>query len=478
EDNTFRNEARNYVGRFNYQIPLKVGESTGYFKTGAKYRNIRNTRTRDSQVFTYDRTRQRDFPTPQEQIYATLVDDFEDNRFMVGEARFGRGLNENKVRDFTAESLALGVWNPEGDQTSISELSHFYIADEQVYAGYGMGKLNIGKLMILAGARYERTTIDYDAWQLEINGEDLDDSTRVSVDRAFDFLLPNVHFKLSPDRSTNFRAAATFSYGRPNFIDLSPVVTIRETDGEIRKGNIDLVPSRAFNLDLMYERFLPDVGIISVGLFSKHIQNFVATRTVRIDSSNYQNFIDFNPFANRPQYTLIQKENGDQGVVFGVELNLQTQLTFLSPFLRNFGIYANYTFADSEAFVNEFDPSSGTETTRRVDLPDQARHFGNFALTFDKGGFSGRVSVNYIGKVIIGYNGENSEFHDNSDQFRAGRYQLDISANYKLNKRFSVFTEFLNVTNQPIIEYQETRDYPIRVEYFGWWNRFGLSYRI
>ena len=64
------------------------------------------------------------------------------------------------------------------------------------------------------------------------------------------------------------------------------------------------------------------------------------------------------------------------------------------------------------------------------------------------------------------------------DRYREGRYQLDISASQQITSRISAFVEFLNVTNTPQIEYFGERNRVAEIEYIGWWNRFGVSYKL
>ena len=250
-----------------------------------------------------------------------------------------------------------------------------------------------------------------------------------------------------------------------------PFENIRLAAEQIERGNPDLIPSKTLNLDLMYERYLANVGIISGGVFYKRINDFLFDRNINIDSSNFQSFYDEYPQAfvdndgNAINFQLQQTENGEVAELYGAEVNIQTPLDFLPGILGGLGLYLNYTYTYSKALLKD--------DRGEVAFPLQADHSGNLALSYDRGGFTGRVSLNYLGAATSSFGGNALE-----DKFREERYQIDISLNQRITKKFSAFAEMLNVTNQPIIIYEGIRSRPTLIEYFGWWNRFGISYRL
>ena len=473
ENNTSTNEGQNFVAKANLEIPVKFGDHSGSVKAGGKFRTIANSKNRDANIFSYRADPMGLYRYSEPEIYANLLTDFEDSRFLNDNMRFGRGLDEDKVNEFIDETFALGLWRPEAGQTAISELGFFYDADETVYSGYVMSKIQLKKLMILGGLRYEATTVDYASFQVTVDEQSVeeDETFLITGDTSFDFLLPNLHFKYALNDMSNARAAITYSYTRPNFEEVVPFENINIESERIDRGNPDLLPSNTLNLDLMYERYLENVGIISGGIFYKRINDFLFDRTINIDSSNFRPFFDEYPETfvdeegNAVNFQLDQTENGEVAELYGAEINIQTPLDFLPGFLSGLGLYMNYTYTYSKALLQD--------DRGEVSFPLQADHSGNLALSYDRGGFTGRVSLNYLGEATTSFGGEPIE-----DRFREERYQIDISLNQRISKKFSAFAEMLNVTNQPIIIYQGIRSRPTEIEYFGWWNRFGISYRL
>jgi TonB-dependent receptor len=207
-------------------------------------------------------------------------------------------------------------------------------------------------------------------------------------------------------------------------------------------------PARAMSLDLMGEYYLGTTGILSAGLFYKRIRDFIYT-------ANYE--FDIAPYAG---YEATQPINGDDADLFGVEIALQHNLTFLPGFANGFGIFANYTYTQSEARL-----TTEGGTLRTVSLPGQAADVANFAISYDKYGFSGRVALNYSGSFVA----EIRESAD-TDRYYDDHFQLDISASQLITQRIRIFAEMVNLTNEPLRYYNGVKTRPEQQEYYSWWE--------
>ena len=95
---------------------------------------------------------------------------------------------------------------------------------------------------------------------------------------------------------------------------------------------------------------------------------------------------------------------------------------------------------------------------------------GNASLSYEKYGFSGRISLNFYDTFI-------SELADveANDLMEKGRTQLDFSASQKITKGFSVFMGINNITNaQIILDYGDGR--PNDHKYYSTWANIGFKY--
>ena len=137
----------------------------------------------------------------------------------------------------------------------------------------------------------------------------------------------------------------------------------------------------------------------------------------------------------------------------------------MQPPLDGIGIYANYTFSDSDA---QFPNHSGEST-----LPGQSRHVGNLAASYEKGGFSGRVSVNFHGSYldVVGANDLQDRFYDTNSQ-------VDISVNQKVMKHLRFSVDAINLNDAPLRYFQGVPARVLQEEHYRWTLNFGLKFEF
>ena len=329
-----------------------------------------------------------------------------------------------------------------------------YTAEENIFAYYAMNTLNSNKWMALIGFRHEFTNLDNKSNDVQLDAEgEYVSTTPVKAKHNYNNFLPMAHLRYRLTPLTNIRAAFTMGVARPNFYDLVPYRIIFPEDEEILLGNSELEPTTATNLDLMAEHYFQGIGIVSGGVFYKMLDNIIYPWTTNLEGGNYDG------------YKQTQATNGGSSTLWGIELNWQQQLTFLPGALNGLGVYANYTHTKSEADV-------GGRLERSV-LPGQAGDVANFAISYEKYGFMGRLSLNYHGKFL-------SEVGDDKDYdiYYRKHTQLDFSASQQLYKGVHVYLEVLNLTNEPLIYYMGKESRPIQREFYSWWMHGGLKYQF
>ena len=150
----------------------------------------------------------------------------------------------------------------------------------------------------------------------------------------------------------------------------------------------------------------------------------------------------------------------------GLEVAFQNQLRALPAPFDGIGLYANYTFTDSEAAV------PGRESEALI-LPGQTRHVGNVAMWYEKSGFSARMSLNFRGSALFEVGDDPAE-----DVFLDSKHQLDLSISQALTENIRAFFDVLNLTDQPLRFYEGTEDRPIQEEFYSWWASFGLRFNF
>ena len=448
------NRTENLVARLNLTHPYKLFSYNGRIKGGYKYRLTNSERNRNSQVYEYQENSEGLFP--QFADYDVVSTDF-----LLGNVDFGPGTDPDAVRAFFNANRDDFERNTGEEEEQDAEV--FYDASETTNAAYLMTKLQVReKWMILAGLRYENISVEYEAVETVEEGDTLIRRPALG-DRNYDFWLPNLQVKYSLNPLNNIRAAITRSFARPDFGDLVPTSAVNIEGENVNRGNPNLLPPVAWNFDLMFERYLGNVGILSLSGFYKIIDNFQFDNVVQVDGiALFPELVA----DSTSIFTLQEPDNGEQADVWGVEVNIQTNLDFLPGILGGLGLYLNYTYTGSDAFTSD---------RTGIRLPGQADHTGNAALTFDYKGFSARASLNYQDDLVDALG---SEQDGSTDIIRDSRYQLDLNASQQINDRFRIYTEFINVTNRPQLEYFGSFDRIRDVGYFSWWCRFGLSYTL
>ncbi|SFC68263.1 TonB-dependent receptor [Parapedobacter composti] len=328
-----------------------------------------------------------------------------------------------------------------------------YTGTEYLAAAYAMTRFNVDKLEVTAGVRYEQTGFDYKGNEVVLDEDGVYVRTNpVNTSKMFDGFFPSINLKYALTPQTNLRAAATRSLSRPSYYDLVPWEEVLNRNQRVNKGNPDLQQATATNLDVLFEHYLSKIGLLSGGVFYKRINDYIYSRSFQQVGGEYDG------------WRIDQATNGAAADVYGFELAWQQQFTFLPGFLNGFGIYANYTQIQSSFDV------PGIEMDRTVRLPDMRPKVGNLALSYEKYGFSGRISAYFYETFTM----ELADTPDN-DLIEAGRMQLDFSASQRINPKTRIFIGVSNLTNAPVRNYYGDGR-PDNDRIYSVWGNVGIRY--
>jgi TonB-dependent receptor len=365
-----------------------------------------------------------------------------------------------------------------------------YTADEDVAAGYVMAELNFGpRIMLLPGVRYERTDTYYNAFfgrvpNVNVDAEDeqvvLRDTTS---EQSYDDWFPMVQLRVRPTDWFDVRLAYTRTQSRPDFQDTSPQVRISDSGQLITKGSPDLRPAQATNLDAYLSFYSNRIGLFSVGAFYKRIEGVIYDADVRLQD---QATADANGFSDRVGYRLLEPRNLDTPTtVRGVEVDWQANFLWLPGPLSGVVFNANVSriFSDTEIervrATTEIGPPpfylpTVTYSTVRqeVQLLDQPDWVANVSLGYDRGPFSGRVSVLYQEGNLTGY-GSNDRTLSYFDTY----VRWDAQASYRVVPAVSLFAQLNNLTDRPDIALQSTGRFLSQQESYGRSVNVGLRFR-
>lgn len=331
----------------------------------------------------------------------------------------------------------------------------FYDAHEHTYASYGMGRYRFGPVTLLGGLRVEHTDVKYKGREGTISHEGwFLGAVDATANNSYTNLFPNLQMVYHLGRLTNVRLAYSRSIGRPTLNQLSAYMLRDYFNERLSHGNPELEPMLSNNLDLLFEHYFMNVGQFTVGLYYKQMRDFVYSFSERIHSIDG---IDGSGlYAGWRRSTFL---NGEEAKVYGMEVSWQQNLDFLPGILGNFGTYANYSYAYSEADL---------QRAKKARLQDQRPHVLNAGLDFTKGNFSSQVSYRWGAPSISSYGSfrqvpaiphvpENYLVY--FDQYRDAANDLSLTLRYRLTQNFRLWMDANNILNYRSISYYYDRTY-------------------
>ncbi|WP_217705142.1 TonB-dependent receptor [Peristeroidobacter soli] len=381
-----------------------------------------------------------------------------------GLAGIGPVPNGPAVRDFISRNIADFELN-DLDTRFESNIAD-YSVDEDIYAGYILGRLDQGPLRLVGGVRVEQTRNDIRANRVEfVDEEEEVNVTPTSFDREYTDVLPSLNVRYQAAEDVLLRLGIYRSLVRPRIGQLAPRFVVEETVDEddngdevvLREGefgNPELKPYDAWNLDLSAEWYLGSNGVLQAGVFYKRIEDFIVD-VVYQDSE----------FLGVAFTEALIPQNGDEAKVKGFELSYQQSLNFLPAPLDGVIVGFNYTYTDAEGDFNG----------RTISLPASAENTFNASLGYEKGALSFRLTAAYRDKYLdeLGDDPENDRYVENHIQF-------DLSAKYRVTPQFQVFAEFVNLGDEPYVAYQNLggRKRLLQYEEYSWTGKTGFRYRF
>ena len=302
-----------------------------------------------------------------------------------------------------------------------------YTASDRLSAGFAMVDIPIrGSIHVIGGARYESDNLTVNATSTLGNP--------VISKKQWNDVLPSlaVNWKLNEQHQIRFSGSQTLA--RPEYRELSPIISRDVVGGDDVQGNPDLKRSNITNGDVRWEYYGAPGEIISVGVFAKHFVNPIE-RAYRASSS-------------ARQIVYVNALSADN---YGVELELRKNLDLLGKAFQGLSAFANATIMQSQVTLDATNGTSQTNSNRR--MVGQAPYVLNTGLTWTT--FSGNTSAT----VLYNRVGERIDAAGESplpDVITMPRNVMDISLRYGFARSVSLRADLRNVLNAPFLTKQGT----------------------
>ncbi|HEX4197408.1 MAG TPA: TonB-dependent receptor [Caulobacteraceae bacterium] len=328
----------------------------------------------------------------------------------------------------------------------------FFTAREDIYAGYGQFTTEIGNWGLLAGVRVEATDATYGGFVPPPS----DPSTLVLAHRNEDYInaFPTVQLRYNFTPRMVLRATYSTGIARPGFNQNTTATSVDETQDpvQITRGNPELKPTLGNNFDLSFEDYLPEGGIIQLGLFDKEFTNYIAPRIqhgVADPLAPPGETADVTTFLNIPT----AYARGFQAAYHQKFINLP------APF-DGLGIDANTTLVDSRILEYTADQSLTGKAEYGM-LPGTSAVTANLAGFYEAYGFQTRLAAEYVSHSLFGLGGDKS-----LDTLQDDRLTLDFTSSYQFTPNWTVYFNVKNLLNTPLRYYEGSPDRPIQREFY------------
>lgn len=190
---------------------------------------------------------------------------------------------------------------------------------------YATSKITLSEqLDIEAGVRAEYREQD-------VKGADFDGTVTDSNNDDWQY-NPSVHLRWHLSDSDQVRVSLARTLRYPQFDQLNPVeLTIED---EKFRGNPELDPESAWGLDVGYDHFIGNVGVVGINVFYREVEDLIE-------------FTQSDVMVGGEEFELRQPiNNNNTGTVTGVELDVSAPFNLVG--LPNLQGFLNYTYLDSE----------------------------------------------------------------------------------------------------------------------------------
>lgn len=394
-------------------------------------------------------------------LMSTFIGSFSNDNYYNGAYKFGPYTDYGEISSYFGSNASGFTVSP--GTTHLNSDSNDFDLIERITAGYLMNTVDLNRLRVQTGVRFEGTQTDVlgnyvitsaaGAWV---------STTAKQTDNSYLDVLPSVQLRYRLSMKSALRAVYGRGIARPNPYDLVPYVNENEQNNTVGVGNPKLKPEYANDYDVLYEYYPNSAAVFEAGYFYKDLRAPIYQFQTPITSGEYAG------------YAQTQMANGTRSHIMGVEVSYQQDLTFLPAALHGFSVAANYSRTESR---------SGS-LPLRSDLPAvQGQMSGSWNVnpTYNRGRFFAGMGLSYNGPGIYAYKFTNLNPNGTAmaappiggvngpggDQYYYPHLQLDAQGTFRIAKGFSVVASGLNLTNEVFGYYNGSRQFVVQREFYG-----------
>jgi TonB-dependent receptor len=455
-----------------YGFNFHLGTYASTFEFGGQFRN--EHKGQDAYSPTYDagpNTGAASFP-----LESQFLSNFINNDYYSGSYYLPRVTNFDSIVSYLkANPAALPL-----DVVATQEASDAanYNLQERVSAGYIMNTLELGsRLHLQTGLRFEGTVTSNTGYLVAINADGTATTTPQHGSGSYVNPLPSVQLRYSIDKDSDIRAVYGRGISRPDPYQLVPYTVFTQGGGStgqdlIQVGNPGLVAEHANDYDLLYEHYLPAVGMLEGGYFYKQITKpiYPENAIVGPGSSYYQEY---------PGDQIQQEVNGDHAYVQGIEVAFQQHFTYLPGVLGGARLITNFAYTNSRNYniVNRSD---------NPQLVGQAPFSWNVSPSYATKRALVTVGISHNSANIYAYQYQSTGpgavpfgiTGPNGDNYFYSHTQVDAQATYYVFKGFTVLASGANMNNEVFGFFNGSPRFVAQREYYKPTYSLGIKWTL
>lgn len=378
----------------------------------------------------------------------------------------GHGLNYLDLDLQAVADAAFGAGKYDAQQTWEHNwtLIESGAVEEKVDAFYLMANLDTElfglKTTGNVGVRYVRTDTKSIGIQqvregegdkiVDDNGVARTDYKNIKYGPEYTDVLPSLNLTFAVTDEDQVRFSAAKVMGRP------PVYQLRggagswidtANDGKSprynvwSKGNPNLKPFRATQLDLSYEKYMGKDGAFTAAIFWKDIDTLIESVTFNEGDISWSEIGLVAPAGTVEGQYQTTRNNDKGGYIRGLELAYTTVFSDLPGVFSGLGMNANYSYTESETSVD----GGANFGSIQLPLPGLSKHVWSATLFWDIGQFSTHLNARYRDKnVYAGATPGGSSF-----QWADAYTVVDWQVSYDFDNGLTAVAQVNNLTDEP-----------------------------
>ncbi|MCK0130426.1 TonB-dependent receptor [Flavobacteriaceae bacterium F08102] len=353
-----------------------------------------------------------------------------------------RNLTTNSI-DNLSEIFTPGQF----PSSTLKSLTASYMGSLDIIAPFAAFEFTVNKFSASLGVRYEQINLDLPQWDVPNYV-----GRTGSLYSAYDNFSPALNIRYAATEKANLRVSFSKTITLPEFKEIAPF-EYNDPTGRVTSGNVDLIASTNYNLDLKYEYFPSNRQVLSLGVFYKNIQDPINAAITRGSSGNFSYF-----------------NTGEQANVFGVEF--ESRVDLIKQNEDGEGDQLNLVLnaalmRHTQDLLENFQYANKTESG----LQGASDFITNTSLTYSNNkpySFMASLSAAYASDKIYSLGGPedktNSATFYNDEIIEKGYVGVDLQITKELNDHFSFKVSGKNLLNPNIRQTQKVKNFNTEVE--------------